>query len=241
MSVDPLAEKYYPMGGYGYCAGRPITLIDSEGSDWYSTTNKNGETEYHYTEEYHNQTELNRAGIKGQYIGLTFKTDDNYYSLFGETVYYQTPEGKNTLEGLLYEKIDNLLIKNAEVGSRQSTSLWDTEAIPEAKEDFYLGLKSGMTFNFSYNGQSGGQHFTSNKNGTIYRAVDKKNMILSILRFPQNEERRYGGYNIGYDEPQWNGCFLVLGSNKYETIQIQYDKYNAQLFRKAYDRLFKRF
>ncbi|MBQ9819361.1 MAG: hypothetical protein IJM60_03670 [Bacteroidales bacterium] len=69
MSVDPLAEKYYPMGGYGYCAGSPITLIDSEGSDWYSTINKDGETEYHYTEEYHNQTELNRAGIKGQYIG----------------------------------------------------------------------------------------------------------------------------------------------------------------------------
>ena len=31
MSVDPLAEKYYPMGGYGYCAGSPVNLIDPDG------------------------------------------------------------------------------------------------------------------------------------------------------------------------------------------------------------------
>ena len=28
MSVDPMAEKYYPMGGYNYCAGNPITYRD---------------------------------------------------------------------------------------------------------------------------------------------------------------------------------------------------------------------
>lgn len=32
MSVDPLAEKYDPMGGYGYCAGSPIILVDPDGS-----------------------------------------------------------------------------------------------------------------------------------------------------------------------------------------------------------------
>ncbi len=31
MSVDPLAEKYYPMGGYGYCAGSPICIVDPQG------------------------------------------------------------------------------------------------------------------------------------------------------------------------------------------------------------------
>ncbi len=39
MSVDPLAEKYYPMGGYGYCAGRPINVIDPEGMDWWEIDN----------------------------------------------------------------------------------------------------------------------------------------------------------------------------------------------------------
>ena len=31
MSVDPMAEKYYPMGGYNYCAGNPVKYIDSDG------------------------------------------------------------------------------------------------------------------------------------------------------------------------------------------------------------------
>ena len=31
MSVDPMAEKYYPMSPYGYCAGNPIIIIDPDG------------------------------------------------------------------------------------------------------------------------------------------------------------------------------------------------------------------
>ncbi len=31
MSVDPLAEKYYPVGPYIYCAGNPVNLIDPSG------------------------------------------------------------------------------------------------------------------------------------------------------------------------------------------------------------------
>ncbi|MBQ6286595.1 MAG: hypothetical protein IJK73_02935 [Bacteroidales bacterium] len=33
MSVDPMAEKYYPMSPYGYCAGNPINILDPNGSD----------------------------------------------------------------------------------------------------------------------------------------------------------------------------------------------------------------
>lgn len=41
MSVDPMAEKYYPMSPYGYCAGNPIILIDLKGFsfDDYSVNN----------------------------------------------------------------------------------------------------------------------------------------------------------------------------------------------------------
>ena len=43
MSVDPLAEKYYPMGGYNYCAGSPISIIDRHGeavTDYYNLRGK---------------------------------------------------------------------------------------------------------------------------------------------------------------------------------------------------------
>ena len=29
--MDPLAEKYYPMGGYNYCAGNPSNYVDYDG------------------------------------------------------------------------------------------------------------------------------------------------------------------------------------------------------------------
>ena len=31
MSVDPMAEKYYPLSPYGYCAGNPVRIIDPTG------------------------------------------------------------------------------------------------------------------------------------------------------------------------------------------------------------------
>ena len=40
MSVDPLAEKYYPMSPYGYCAGNPIVLVDPTGSDVWEIDNE---------------------------------------------------------------------------------------------------------------------------------------------------------------------------------------------------------
>ena len=32
-SPDPLAEKYYPLSPYAYCAGDPVNLVDPEGDD----------------------------------------------------------------------------------------------------------------------------------------------------------------------------------------------------------------
>ena len=34
-SPDPLAEKYYSISPYAYCAGNPVNLVDPEGKDWY--------------------------------------------------------------------------------------------------------------------------------------------------------------------------------------------------------------
>ena len=32
MQVDPMAEKYYGMTSYGYCAGNPVMIVDNLGS-----------------------------------------------------------------------------------------------------------------------------------------------------------------------------------------------------------------
>jgi len=35
ITVDPLAEKYYSISPYAYCAGNPVNRIDPDGKDWY--------------------------------------------------------------------------------------------------------------------------------------------------------------------------------------------------------------
>ncbi|MBR1406871.1 MAG: RHS repeat-associated core domain-containing protein [Bacteroidales bacterium] len=35
LSQDPMAEKYYPISPYAYCAGNPVNLVDPDGMDWY--------------------------------------------------------------------------------------------------------------------------------------------------------------------------------------------------------------
>ena len=43
MQVDPMAEKYYGMTPYGYCAGNPVMMVDPDGSEltaYYSARGK---------------------------------------------------------------------------------------------------------------------------------------------------------------------------------------------------------
>ncbi len=218
-----------------------MNLVDPTGSDWYSIKNEKGDTEYIYSSSIRSKEDLLQQNINGSYIGQVFKKDDKYYSLFGQVVTYYNIDGKKTIEGQLYEGIDALLMRQAIASAYKPTSPWDTEVAPEPKQDFYFGLHEGLTFNFTYNGQIDNQSFVSNYDGTIYRAVDKKNMVLSILSMPSYEEKRLGGYNLGYHEPQWYGCFLIIGHNNYQTIQIQYDKQNSALFWKAYNNLYERY
>ena len=35
MTIDPLAEKYYHISPYVYCAGNPVNLVDPDGRSWY--------------------------------------------------------------------------------------------------------------------------------------------------------------------------------------------------------------
>ena len=44
-TVDPLAEKYYSISPYAYCANNPVNRIDPDGRDWRVTTRYNEETQ----------------------------------------------------------------------------------------------------------------------------------------------------------------------------------------------------
>jgi len=48
MTIDPLAEKYYHISPYVYCAWNAISLVDPDGMDWYTYTDKNGEEQWQW-------------------------------------------------------------------------------------------------------------------------------------------------------------------------------------------------
>jgi hypothetical protein len=43
-TMDPLAEKYYSISPYAYCAGNPVNKFDPDGMDWY--TSNDGKSTY---------------------------------------------------------------------------------------------------------------------------------------------------------------------------------------------------
>jgi len=97
--VDPLAEKYYSISPYSYCAGNPVLLVDPNGMDWfyYSADGKSGPT-WNWRDEssYH-------TGVK----------DSN-----GKEVVLQGQEAVVTFDGSRDEKLgkgDNLFGEGAKL------------------------------------------------------------------------------------------------------------------------------
>ena len=75
-TMDPMAEKYYDISPYVYCAVNPVNLVDFVGSDWYSYNeilkDNNGleytAVVYKYTDA-KSQDELDKRGVDGCYLG----------------------------------------------------------------------------------------------------------------------------------------------------------------------------
>jgi RHS repeat-associated protein len=116
--VDMMAEKYYNFNPYGFCANNPALYIDPNGQDWYSYSEKykdeNGEekekTQYKFSDEYRSQKDLDKAGIKGTYLGITYKTDDKYFSLLGEVLDAKDKNGNSNIGTAIVEKLDKAII-----------------------------------------------------------------------------------------------------------------------------------
>ena len=236
---DPMGEKYYDVSPYVYCAGNPVVLVDLDGQDWYSTKNANGEVEYHYDDNIKSSSDFNRLNISGRYLGKTYLASGKYYSLFGGIVQYKDNNGALTFEGQLVKSIDELIIKNYSAQNSCDNNAFNTENESEPSVDFFFNMPKGE-YNFTYSGQFEQQPFHNVKKGSIYRSVDRANMRLKIQQMPPETPRRLGGYGLGYNEPKWYGCFMLIGNNRFNTIQVQFDQDNAALFRKALNKQFSR-
>ena len=96
--VDALTEKYPNMGGYVYCAGNPLGIIDPDGNGWFIVSGEDGIQSFEYKGNIWSQDDLKKNGIDGQYYADRFVGSDangilNYYSLMGEIIGMNEPLG----------------------------------------------------------------------------------------------------------------------------------------------------
>ena len=102
-SMDPLAEKYYNISPYAYCAGDPVNRYDPDGRDWFSSLDPiegdNGQTiwqtQIHYTDQT-SQEQLDKNIINGTYLGKTVVLFDGFYDeRLGKDNTLDGPESKH--------------------------------------------------------------------------------------------------------------------------------------------------
>ena len=123
LSVDPMSDKYPSISPYAYCAWNPVKLVDPDGNDWYETDKGN----IKWT-DCHSQKEMKSNGINGDYLGVTVKNGNKYYSLFGKECNLNSQLGKLT------QALDNAIINHVRA-IRKGT---DVEKVPyENFSDIY--------------------------------------------------------------------------------------------------------
>ena len=130
-TIDPHAENYLDWTPYNYVGNNPIILFDPDGMDWYE--DKDGNIQYN--QEIHSESQMHDEDFEGTYLGKTYTADNTYYSLFGDV------KSLETLEGKLYSKMDEALIKNAEFVDEIDNGEYTWEFPEETPTDFNLGIE----------------------------------------------------------------------------------------------------
>ncbi|MCQ2134831.1 MAG: hypothetical protein MJY88_07670 [Bacteroidales bacterium] len=63
-TLDPMAEKYYSVSPYAYCAGNPVRFVDPSGKDWY----RDSEGHIQWT-SLTSQDSMEQQNLEGTYLG----------------------------------------------------------------------------------------------------------------------------------------------------------------------------
>jgi RHS repeat-associated protein len=214
--VDPMAHEREWLSPYNFCSLNPISRTDPTGAldDWYETP----EGEKKYDENIHSAKDMKEKGIEGKYLGKTYKEGDNYYSLFGQI------KDLKTMEGKLYEKIDQTLTNYANYIKEYDQSAWE-EPI-ERSADFNIGVpfkKNAFGFSdyndytFSYEGATG-----------YYQVYGDPSAMRGKLDWGKDTYSANKNYGFGNMKPGYNTHIYVSKSPRLDIVTLVFPTLNSK-------------
>ena len=239
LSMDPLAEKYYSISPYAYCAGDPVNIVDLDGMDWYTYFDDSNEKQIAYEDHSLSKQEMRAKGYV-DHLGLTTEIEGKYYSLFGEIL--DINDSSPIVE--LYKAVDNLIKRYAHSITWQPTSAFDQEE-PSSKTDF-SNVHVSKPFSFIYQGR----HFSSMKDGTLFFPIGTSSYrgtvisgdpFIQIQTFPTMKNHGVGGAIPTNKVPRWDNGRWLIGqsmSKRSSPLQIRFDEENAEAFVMSINLLF---
>jgi len=220
-AVDPLAEKYYSISPYVYCAGNPINAIDPDGEDFVITIQRNDKNEitgitFSATVYIKGDgASKERASELNSLAKETFKSKESNGVTIGFNVNYEYSKDK-TLGDLEVGKGQNLLTFTNDKVDRKNNK----DSHVEADEGF--GADRGVIYN---------------KNGNSN--YDVMHETMHFMGFDDRYNQNTGAPDNGYrnDIMGRNGAFDISPnhySNMYRYVnkmtEVQQDKYLKQIY-----------
>ena len=239
-TMDPLAERYYSISPYVYCAGNPVNLVDEEGKQWYSYTDDNGDTQFVYSEGAMTEDEKQRYKNL-EYVGYTYydQKTNKYFSLFGQSLEWNDSNGKVGL-GQIYDKIDRLIITYA-------TNYADSFTGISNKVRMYIpGMPLGENRDFVYEGVtfttipvSGSMSGESLYDGNVFWNVRPENSASSIMYMPTRAR------SLNVHTKSFRHHWLIATNpyggvgNGFQTLQLRFTSEDAKRFIQSYNNIFR--
>ena len=194
LGVDPLVEKYYSLSAFGYCAGNPIRLVDSDGRKIYFAEGSTDsfKKKFHDTVRYMNSkgTAGNLAKLESSeivyYIKETSSIKDVMFSIKNNNTIYWDPNHLAKTDSEMWLSPATMLDHEAEhavVYDRYATGKMTNEEIIEYSKSKERGSDKDYGTIHERNVIEFREQSTARKHGEIDNSqVTRRNHKISMVK-----------------------------------------------------------